>query len=98
MYCEDEDVADQICRSMAENSSSKEAAYLKHLHEIRSKYVEAWTATYRNLGISTIQRAESMNHTLKKHLGRNAPMIALLKALWNVTKSGGRRGPSRNSK
>ena len=87
MYCEDENVADQMYRDMTENSSSKEIAYLRHLQAIQHKYVEAWIASHRNLGISTTQRAESMNHTLKKHLGGNAPMIALLKALWNMTKS-----------
>lgn len=40
MHCENENLAEQIYKDMVESSSSEEAAYLKHLYDIRSKYAE----------------------------------------------------------
>ena len=87
MYCENENLSEQMYASMQENASSEEAAYLARLYDLRHKYAEVWVAGYRNLAIRSTQRAESMNRALKCRLRPNAQLIDLFHALRDMSKT-----------
>jgi hypothetical protein len=87
MHCENQALAEQIYESMQGSASSEESAYLEHLHDLRHRYVEAWVLNYRNLGIRSTQRAESMNHALKRHLNTNSQLVDLFRALQAMIKT-----------
>ena len=87
MMCNSEDLTYQMCYGMCENYSNKENAYLNRAYGLKEKFVEVWVSRYRNLGIRSTQRAESMNHAFKCLLKTNSPLVDLFHALKDMTKN-----------
>jgi hypothetical protein len=87
MHCVDRDDAEKIYESMQRDASSYESAYIEHLYNLRDRYCEVWTSGYGNLGITTTQRAESLNRAFKSRLSTNSRLIDLFSALRDMVKT-----------
>ena len=66
--------------------STREAAYLETVFNLRHKWARAWTSEFKNFGILSTQRAESGNTCFKKCLFRSLSLEELLNHLkgWSV--------------
>ena len=81
------DLADQLYAEMRQNCSPEGAGYLERLNELKSLFVEAWVSRFRNLGIRSTQRAESLNRAFKRTLRTDCPLMDLFHALLKMSKS-----------
>ena len=77
--------AEDIYAKVLEGASSREASYVARLYGLKEKYVEAWVSCNRNLGIKSTQRAESMNHSIKRLVQNNSPLVNLFQAFVEMT-------------
>ena len=73
--------AKQLYADMRMYCSPEEAVYLKRLYELRNFFVEAWVSRFRNLGVRSTQRAESLNRAFKRTLRTDCPLTDLFHAL-----------------
>ena len=53
---------------------------MERLYELKSLFVEAWTSRFRNLGVRSTQRAESLNRAFKRTLRTDYPLMDLFSA------------------
>lgn len=81
-----EDKAEEIFAEMLEGRSSREMSYLLGLHRLRDKFVEAWVSRYKNMGMRSSQRAESINRVFKDILNMTgAPLVKLFDVFTDMT-------------
>ena len=85
MHSDTEQAAEQIYLDVVDHYSAKEAAYLKRVYGLKERFVEAWICRYKNLGIRSTQRAESMNRAFKRLLEANSPLVELFRVLKSMT-------------
>ena len=85
MHSNTEQAAEQIYLDVVDHCSAKEAAYLKRVYDLKERFVEAWICRYKNLGIRSTQRAESMNRAFKRLLEANSPLVELFRVLKRMT-------------
>ena len=82
-----EDEAEEIFTEMISGSSASETSYLMGLHKLRDRFVQAWISRYRNMGIRSSQRAESINRVFKDTLHMTgAPLVKLFDVFVDMSK------------